>query len=242
MTNYTPAWPHTDIEQIFENIFMVKGTNKVSFEGRNLQFSRNMHILREGRDLTLINTVRLTDSGLQQLDALGAVKHIVRIGAFHGRDDAFYLDKYHATFWALANANLENGETIDQALSVQGPFPISDAQLIMFNTSKFPEALLLIQRQGGILISCDSLQNMNGPDQFFDQQTAEHFKEIGMFNPAGIGKMWLAACQIQASDIEQLQTLTFKHLLSAHGDPLLNNADKQLEKSFTTAMKKIRTD
>ena len=48
-----------------------------------------MAIVRDGGSLTLINTVRLDEAGLEAMDALGAVGDIVMLGASHGRDDAF---------------------------------------------------------------------------------------------------------------------------------------------------------
>src|SRR5476651_817180 len=98
---YSPAWPHSEIKEIFPNIFFVMGTNITNYNNVELQHSRNMIIIRDNDKLSLINTVRLDDKGLAQLDALGEVKNIIRIGAFHGRDVAFYLDKYHAKLWAL---------------------------------------------------------------------------------------------------------------------------------------------
>ncbi len=86
--------PHGDIRQIFKDVFFVTGTNKIHHEGIDIQTSRNMTIVRSGSELTLINTVRLNEEALQKLDALGVVTNIVRIGAFHGRDDAFYQNRY----------------------------------------------------------------------------------------------------------------------------------------------------
>lgn len=60
------------------------------------QFSRHMTAVRECNALTLINSIRLDDAGLAQLDALGRVAHVVKIGSLHGRDDAFYKAHYGA--------------------------------------------------------------------------------------------------------------------------------------------------
>ena len=60
-------------------------------DGIELQHSRNMIIVREEGKLSLINSVRLTDAGLRRLEKLGQIDKVIRIGAFHGRDDAFYL-------------------------------------------------------------------------------------------------------------------------------------------------------
>lgn len=71
--------------------------------------SRNMVIVRENGELTLINTVRLDEEGLTALEHLGHVKNVVRIGAFHGYDDAFYLDRYHAQLWAIKGMIHQSG-------------------------------------------------------------------------------------------------------------------------------------
>lgn len=89
MPSYSPGWPHSDIQEIFPNIFFVTGTNKTRYNGVELQHNRNMIIVRKKNKLSLINTVRLNDNGLASLDALGKVENVIRIGAFHGRDDAF---------------------------------------------------------------------------------------------------------------------------------------------------------
>ena len=98
---FPPALAHGDLEEVYPDVFFVTGMSKPNFQGKDFQFSRNMTVVREGKSLTLVNTVRLDATGLERLDALGSVANVVRIGAFHGRDDAFYADRYHAPLWAL---------------------------------------------------------------------------------------------------------------------------------------------
>src|SRR5579863_5659880 len=101
MVQHPPSLPHESIQKIFDNIYYVIGTSITHHEGHVIQHSSNMTIVRHGDELTLINTIRLDDKGLQQLDALGNVKNIVRLGAFYGQDDAFYQQRYHAKLWSL---------------------------------------------------------------------------------------------------------------------------------------------
>ncbi len=122
MPTYSPAWPHTAIKEIFPDIFFVMGMNKTNYDGTDLQHSRNMVIVRDNNQLSLINTVRLNDSGLAALDALGKVENIIRIGAFHGRDDAFYLDRYQAKLWAIKGMDTNN-HVIDVELTSDGLMP-----------------------------------------------------------------------------------------------------------------------
>lgn len=227
MKNYTPAWPHSEIKEIFPDIFFVTGTNKTVHDGVNLQHSRNMIIIRNQDELSLINTVRLTEQGLLSLDQLGKVKHILRIGAFHGRDDAFYLDQYHASLWALKGMQDEHGHSTHFELTTQTKLPFN-ASVFIFETSKFPEAILHINHEGGIIITCDSIKNWLGPDEYFNEESAKLYQDNASFGPASISKVWQQACQVDISDFNRLLQLPFRHLLSAHGQPLLHHAHEQV--------------
>ncbi len=224
ITQNTPAWPHGEIRKIFEDIYFVTGTNKTVHDGVELQHSRNMIIVREGEQLSLINSVRLTDDGLKALEKLGQVKQVIRIGAFHGRDDAFYINRYKAALWALPGMQDQQGCNIDVEWTEQGQQPFSDVLLLPFVTAKFPEALVYLRRHGGILLSCDSIKNWLGSDAYFNEETAALYQVQGAFGKATISKIWQQAMGVEASDFEKLKTLNFKHLLSAHGEPLLETA------------------
>src|SRR4051812_14909963 len=101
MDRFPAAMPHGPIEEVFPNVFFVTGTMRGPFFESVWQFSRNMVVVREGDRLTLVNAVRLGEEGLAALDALGKVVNVVKIGSMHGVDDAFYVDRYRATYWAL---------------------------------------------------------------------------------------------------------------------------------------------
>lgn len=73
MTQYSPAWVHGEIKEIFPDLFFVMGTNVTTHEAVELQHSCNMVVVKHGNELTLINTVRLDDKGLAALDCLGQV-------------------------------------------------------------------------------------------------------------------------------------------------------------------------
>jgi hypothetical protein len=227
---FTPAWPHGDIEPVFPDVFLVTGTNKVQHEGANIQTSRNMTIIRNGVELTLINTVRLNEEGLKALDQLGRVAHIVRIGAFHGRDDAFYRNQYpNAQLWVLKGMTYENGLKPTRELVPEGDMPFPGCSLFVFETSNLPEGVLYVDREGGMLISCDSIQNITATDQFYSPETAKSFQDQGLVKPANISSIWLGATHTKVSDFDRLlKTITFRHLITAHGQPLLNTAYEQV--------------
>ncbi|WP_114287969.1 hypothetical protein [Candidatus Halocynthiibacter alkanivorans] len=86
MPDFPEQLPHGPLEEVFPDVFVVKG--QIRIEANQIhEFSRNMTVIRDGGALTLINTIRLDDAGLDALDALGLVRHIVKLGAYHGRDD-----------------------------------------------------------------------------------------------------------------------------------------------------------
>ena len=231
--SFSPAWPHGDIHQIFPDVFFVTGTNKIHHAGADIQTSRNMTIIRHDSELTLINTVRLNDRGLQQIDALGTVKHIVRIGAFHGRDDGFYKHHYPtAKLWTLKGVSYESGLLADEELIPGKAMPFPDCVPFIFETSTQPECALHIKRERGILITYDSIQNITSTDEFYNLETAESFQAQGLIKPANISPIWLNATKTKVTDFDKLLTsFTFRHLLTAHGEPLLGKADEQVRQT-----------
>lgn len=228
---------HGSIEQLFPDVYFVVSTNTTTHEGVVLQHSCTMTIIKDGDDLTLINTVKLTEEGFKELDALGTVKNIVSIGAFHGKNNALYLDRYSdAKLWALKGMTDQNGKAADVELTVNGPMPLPHCSLMVFQTSKFPEAMLHLDMHDGILITCDSIKNWLNSDEYFSNETGKLYEEQGFFGVASISSIWLQACETKQSDFDQLRSLKFKHLITAHGKPLSDNAYERviatLDKTF----------
>jgi hypothetical protein len=231
---FPPLLPHGKIKRIFDDVFLVSGANVIMHDGERLQSSRNMVIVRQGHDIILINTIRLNEAALTDLASLGSVKHIIRLGAFHGRDDAFYQDRYGALLWAFPSMEFSHGERLDRDLS-QGALPITNADLFCFTTTQFPEGLIVLHQDNGVLISCDSIKNWTTKDQFFDDKTFALMKESRSVGEALMDQTWLSAMKPSKEEVEQLLSLYFTHLISAHGSVLLNNAKEALKKSFLKA-------
>lgn len=219
-----PAQPHGPLEEVLPGVFFVTGTMKTQLMGAHWHFSRNMTVVRDGDALTLVNAVRLDDAGLARLESIGRVAHVVRLGALHGLDDAFYRERYGATFWALPGTTLAPGLTLDRELAVGGELPVSDASLFVFETSKLPEAILHIDRAGGVLVACDALQNWVRPDEFFSDETRQMMTGAGFFQPANCGPLWMQVNEPRGADFARLKELNFKHALCGHGEPLLDTA------------------
>ncbi len=224
MAEYHPAMPHGPIQEVFPDVFFVTGTMRNEFFGAMWQFSRNMTIVRDGGDLTLVNTVRLGDAGLAALEKLGTVKNVVRIGDMHGVDDRFYVERYRAKYWAVAGMKTE-GVTITNTLTDGGATPFSKCSVFTFTTTQRPECILRLDREGGIMIACDSLQNWVGPDEFFDDESVAKMRDIGFFTPNNLGLAWLQGSQPQAEDFKRLKDVRFRHALCGHGAPARDSMD-----------------
>lgn len=230
MPQFPPQLPHGEFQEILPDIFFPTGQIKVESDPVS-EFSRNMVVIRDGMDLTLVNSIRLNSAGFAALDHLGTVKSIVRLGGFHGRDDAFYLNRYKADLWTPEGVTFTRGEKTDQLLLDGQAGPIPGSSAFVFDTPELPEAILYLKHHGGILIVCDSFQNMRGPDKYFNDHAAESKARLGFFKQAVIGPGWRKFAKPVTSDVERVLEFQFSHLLSAHGEPLLDDAYRAVAQS-----------
>lgn len=226
MSQYSPVWPHGDIEAVFDNVFIVRGTNIIRHDGMTIQHSRTMTILRQGDALTLVNTVRLSDEGLAALDLLGQVTHVLSIGAFHGRDDAFYCDKYQASLLSVQSSDAATQLTANASL------PITGLSYHPFKSAKMAEGVLYFEPLK-LLVTCDSIKNWCEVDEYFSEETGRQCLESGEIAPVHISSIWLSATETTKADFEKLLALDFHHLVTAHGDVLKSQAHKMLSSTIS---------
>jgi len=231
---YPEATVHGEIEEVFKDIFFVTGSVLMA---PNLRLSRNMIIIREGNSLSLICAIRLDSAGIDKLDALGKVENVIKLGAYHlggknGLDDPFYVNRYKAKLWAISGMEHKMGLETTNCLSVQGQLPFSEGAFFVYETSKMPEGLILIKKEGGILISADSLQNWIHIDPCFSELGGTKMQKGGFIQPANIGPQWFRMCQPNQSDFDKVEELDFQHLLPSHGVPIKNTAKEQYKSTF----------
>ena len=233
-SDFPAVTPHGEIREIFEDVFTVTGSVMMVPQ---VQVSRNMIILREGKALTLISTVRLNEEGLKALDSLGRVENIVKLGAYHlgvhnGLDDPFYVHRYSPKLWALDGMEHRDGLETTHILRPGGDMPVNQAALFTYSSSKMPEGMLLLHKEGGILISADSLQNWAEADEFFSEIAATRMQQAGFIQPANIGPEWLRVCQPKLQEFVKVAELDFAHLIPSHGTPILNTAKEEFKATF----------
>ncbi len=218
---FPPVQPHGSLEPIFNDAWYVTGS--VVFKPL-LRLPRNMVILRHGDELTVINSVRLDAEREAGLDALGKVAHVLKIG-FHGMDDAYYVDRYGAKMWTVGDGSL--------AEDSQLPFP--DARVFMFKQTVVPEAAVLVERDGGLLITCDSVQHWV-PKDVMSRAARIVTRLIGFQQPAQIGPPWRKRQTPPGgslkADFERLAALPFERLIGGHGGLLERDGPTLLRASI----------
>ena len=231
-----PVFDHQPITQIFPNVYWVQGSIKM---GLGMRMNRNMIILKDGPDLILINPVRLKDSELEKLDALGLVKRIFRLGDFHGLDDEFYLNRYQCEFWAQEGQTTYPNPKATHVIKSEVVCPHPFAKFFVFETALYPEAAIYLS-DSKLLITTDSVQ-FHQNWKYFTWFTKFAFKLLGFKLGVNIGPPWLKRVtpkgQSLKSDFDRLLSLDFENLIAAHGALLKLNAKEKLKKEVNLVFK-----
>lgn len=226
------ALPHGELREVLPNLFFVTGTMKMPGP-LPVRFSRNMTVVREGKRLIIVNSVRLGEAGLKALDALGTVTDVIRIAGFHGMDDPFYKERYGAKVWALQGHRYVSGFnqkapsylTADVDVRATTTLPIAGARVYVIGSS-VPEGLLLLERPEaeGVLVAGDCLQNWQTTDEYFSFLGRLMMKSMGFITPHNVGPAWLKNTKPPAAHLHGILNLPFNHVLPAHGTPVLGDA------------------
>ncbi|MGF1694297.1 hypothetical protein L4C54_01330 [Vibrio lamellibrachiae] len=254
--NFPPALKHGLIEPVIDNVYWVRGSVHLKaphprFGPMTLKFSRNMVIIKQDNELTLVNSVRLNDQALSELDRLGKVKHVVRLAAFHGMDDPFYKNRYNATMWSV-NAPYFHGVdpsktdahyfTADKILSPKSLPPIPDLKYFEISSGLLNEGLLHLNREDGVAISGDSLQNWHQADKNFNLTAKFMMKKMGFIKRAAIGPGWLQANKPDLSDLYEFLDWQFERIVPAHGEPIHSGASNAYRETVEKLLAKHRLD
>jgi hypothetical protein len=246
---HLPASPHGEFEEVFDGIWFVRGGVKMPMRVP-MRIGRSMTVVRGEDGLTIFNSMRLSDQGWQALESFGDVKHVVRLSGFHGRDDGFYRERYGARIYAIEGQRYARGMEPnkedpymepDEWLHQQSALPVANAKLKVFSTSNPPEAVCLIERDGGVLITGDSLQHTPTPDEFFNWPAKLMMKRFGFFKPYNVGPGWLQFAHPTASDVRSVLDLEFNHVLPGHGAAVIGDAKEKYRPAIEGELKGCHT-
>ena len=216
-----------------------------------MRISRSMTIIRDREDggLTIVNSMQLSDSGLRQLDKIGKVRNILRVGGFHGRDDAFYRERYGARIFALSGqvytsemmkpvSDPDLGYLQPDVWLAPGDLPpVQDASLKWFPGCKPAEAILVIAERGGTLVTGDSLQHTPSPTRYHNWASKIMMKRLDFFKPYNVGPGWVQFAKPQLSDIRSLMQLDFENVLPGHGDAVIGRAKEKFRPAIEGPIK-----
>ncbi len=227
-----PVLPFDQPKQIDEDLFLVAGCVKPN---PLVRFTRNMAVVRDEGELTLINPVRMDEAGLAQLEALGTVKHVLRLGPMHGMDDVFYVERYKPTFWSFTGQTTYTEPAIDEALTDGGALPFKRARLFGFAHMSETEGAILLERDtGNVLLTCDGIQSYATPPHTPHTNTFTRIMMpfIGFPKETLIGPVWVKLL-VQDKDgmkaeFSRLLEWEFDKLIAAHGTFLESNAHQEV--------------
>ena len=228
-------YPHGDIETIGEDLFMVRGSIQMN---PMVRISRNMGIVRHEGQLTLLDPVRVNAEVEGRLKQLGEIKHVIRLGAFHGLDDPYYVDTFGAKFWSQAGGTTYTKPDIDEVLTEDTELPFPNARLFLFKDTVQPECTLLIEREGGVLFTCDAIQHYG--DYSYNNLMAKLMMPfIGFPRTTIVGPIWLKYMTPEGGNLEgefrDLLKLKFDKLLSAHGTLIESGAHAAVTRAVDKA-------
>lgn len=123
------------------------------------------------------------------LEDLGRVENIMRLGDFHGLDEAFYLDRYQCDFWAQPGQGTYPIPDSTRLISEETESPVPGSVFFVFRDAKYPEAALLI-KEHRLLITTDAVQ-YHADWRYFSWFTKSVFKLLGFKIGINIGPPWL---------------------------------------------------
>ncbi len=223
---------HGKLVTIFPDVLLVKGTMRLFGVFR---YSRNMTVLKSGNSLILVNPVRLSSEGEEALLAHGSIDHILKIGSLHSVDIPYYMDTFSPKLWMLNDDKSLDDYKADDVLNDHPTLPFLDLKVHVFEGSKIPEAVLVMPSNGGVLLSCDSLVNMTADDEHANGLVRTLSRLLP--KPTYIGPNWVKIAKPSKKSLTDILDFEFKHLVPAHGDPVLENAKEELEGYFSTYKK-----
>jgi hypothetical protein len=112
-----------------------------------------------------------------------------------------------------------------------GALPLSGARLYVIGSNP-PEGLLLVEREGGILISGDALQNWQSTDEYFSLLAKPMMHLMGFIKPHNVGPAWLKGTKPPVESMTGILDLGFEHVLPAHGTVVKGGARESYRPSI----------
>jgi hypothetical protein len=232
--NHPPADFHLPLRECFPGVWLASSQVTMGIPlGMKIRFSRNMVAVLTAEGWVLLNPVRLNQQAETELLARAPIKHALRLGTFHGRDDAYYVDRFGAQFWGVPGKSTYPEPRFNHEISEDGPLPIPGAKAVIFKNGLLAECAVYLPQQR-LLVTCDSVQNYRN-DPLVSTLGRLVMRPMGFFNPCVIGPIWLKAVTPPGGsmrpDFERLLALDFDNLIGGHGTPKVGGAREALARN-----------
>lgn len=231
---HPPAEHHLPLREVFPGVWLASSvvTQNIGL-GLKIRFGRNMVAVRIDAGWVLINPVRLSAAAEQQLLAQGPILHLVRLGTYHGRDDAYYAERFQPAFWCVPGVHAHPAPQPEHAIVEQGAFPIPGAQVVVFDAATRAECAVCLP-QHRLLLTCDAVQHYEH-DPLLSPLARVVMWPMGFFTPCVIGPLWLKWTTprggSQRAAFERILALDFDHLIGGHGTPKIGGAKAALARN-----------
>ncbi len=219
---YFKLFPHSDLQEVLPNIFVVTGSMKIF---GLFQYSRTMTILRDGEVLALVNPVRVNDRVLNEIQKMGKIKHLLKIGQLHNVDVPFYMDKFSPDLWVNKDDPSIGDYQPKAYFDDYNEIPILNCKVKTIVDSKIKESFLVTPANGGCLHSCDAFVNM-GVDSNHNWLTAKLSKFLP--DPTYIGPNWIKMAKPPEASMKAVLNYDFENFIPAHGQPILGGAKDKI--------------
>ena len=211
--------------QLAENLWEVPGTWKN-------KFGRRMTVIRLGDgSLVIHNAMKLNDSELAWLNALGRVSYIVGPNSFHGSEASWMAARFpSAQVFVPLNklADLKKQGITAKDLNVEFP-SIPELHCIPMHGTRIHEAAFY-HAPSRTLILCDLAFNMGDVFTGFERKIMRWNKVGGRFGPSRLTKYLFARDKNSLiTSYRELFTLPFDRVVVNHGDVLESGGSRALQ-------------
>jgi len=230
--------------KVYDDVYQVRGSaDLIDIVGKPT-VGRCMTIIVDDGELHIINSVRVKPETEAEMDKLGKIKHVYKLGWNHGMDDPYYVEKHGATFWAMPGMKGRMGVEPQKQLTEEAVLPIKGSKFFAFKAcAKELEGAIWLERNGGMVVVCDTLTNYAAPWDGYSiagklaiktiaGTFGSHLKPLrqDLVKRGGTAKGF-------GEDIARLCDMKFDVMFSAHGWPLKPKADETVRKANADLLK-----
>ncbi len=233
MTSFPSHLPHGSLTSVVDGVYCVRGSFGM---GPGVIISRTMTVVDTADGLVVLNAIRLSDSAQAELDALGQVKHLVKLSDSHSIDEPFYADRYKPAVWSLPGAAMDH-LSVDRSLAQEGP--VAGGVVVDYGeTQGWREGAYLVPMGGGTLVTCDAIGN------YADTERASFLGRVltslmGFKGGVVVPPMWRRFQKLKgprvAETLSGLADLSFANLVTGHGPPVVGGADALVRSAIERA-------